>query len=1323
MTAPTAFGLHHMAPSEPTYHDVEGNRRQQSRQQQKHSRSLSPAGPRRGTLEATPHDLYHRVRQNADPHQQFAAQAYSQRYSRQEKVHRKEMTESLLMFSDAFDTASALTGWSEQELIQKKKKKFEKKPSKKKKHREPRILNMPGALKRNNSSSELPAVGERKRYYRGGDGPSGTMSRGITQKRTISQPKSDSPKRHWNIVPTFSKSSEMDSTQSSTDVADDVSNPAVRRWIKSKQRRKKKEDFPLLSSKSAEKASFPKKDAPGPVARRPSPQIFDSAIYQYDVSGEQVHIASEEKQSQSPITRSSSSKSPSRRPTSSRSPSNRSNSSRSPARQTDIAASSATKQDSRNVFPNSDDAWMQAGSDLNVTPDIDTSYHLSQYGGTAMNHSPDLPDDRSPTSVASRQAYKKRARDKSSDGSGKPRSILRNSPRQQATRRDGTYPLNRTRSSYDEDDNDFPQRMQTRFSDNVEQRTYYMDEDKYMSESDNEFSFVNDYSDQGAFPVQERSQGGLDHFDNGHGDFFSRSNQDRAQAVEPNFFEKKEESYSEEPTRLGAVPRYHSDTTGTDINPILSLGSDDSTRISKDPPTEGIGFTDRDGKALSPIRPTKKSESKLDPVDRARNIQPIPRPQARYARQPEPVPAAHKISPVRSIPQAYDIESPPRDYSDIYETSAVPTSASLEGGEKWIADEAYDIADDEFEDHESDLAFMQVVAAVVIQTTFRRYLAVLTFERMVKEHFKSIAGPDIMDQLVPATQRHMPIAQSPKLQPQHIEAVQVTRRQAPFPVSRAPPINPARQLIQKSAPSESKPYRPDPPPQNQRERVQLYIKCAIKIQRIFRGWWIRDSLHVDHYCATLIQQAARGFLSRNSYYYDMYRIILAQAHLRMMMAREMAAERFASIVIMQAHIRGYLVRMHTRRDMSDGTLHLAEYAAATKVQALFRAFSLQEKYLNILADILIVQSVARRWIAVTFEIPHLASGRVADTERMVEDDLNQQQQQVVEPCNEELPSRSMGEMSHNEVIGMWRKKKKYNPNSPVRPQLVPNSATNHDHVEKATEAAHPIVITPSDKVSAVEDRRTATGLNVRPVVISPSDEASEPRPAKRRPVVISPNTGEALYGAAPKVKDEPKGDNPNYLNSGKRGGVASRYTPEDRGAPYGQKQAQQSAKSQNVRRHPVVAALDEPSATHSASWEEESRKGHGPVSYGAGPKAVVAQPGQGVVLSRKPYKSTVVTTREALMNPQSFDSPCRASSSSPAPKNPAVAAREALMNPLSFDSSTKAPSSPASQTPPQLSTPKRKPPKNSAAAFWEQKTASQPKPMFPPKGGLYYSSR
>jgi hypothetical protein len=49
------------------------------------------------------------------------------------------------------------------------------------------------------------------------------------------------------------------------------------------------------------------------------------------------------------------------------------------------------------------------------------------------------------------------------------------------------------------------------------------------------------------------------------------------------------------------------------------------------------------------------------------------------------------------------------------------------------------------------------------------------------------------------------------------------------------------------------------------------------------------------------------------------------------------------------------------------------------------------------------------------------------------------------------------------------------------------------------------------------------------------------------------------------------------------------------------------------------------------------------------------------------------------------------------------------------------PTVPKSTANPWVATaPRRKAPKNSASAFWEQKTASQPKPMFPPSGGRLF---
>ena len=59
--------------------------------------------------------------------------------------------------------------------------------------------------------------------------------------------------------------------------------------------------------------------------------------------------------------------------------------------------------------------------------------------------------------------------------------------------------------------------------------------------------------------------------------------------------------------------------------------------------------------------------------------------------------------------------------------------------------------------------------------------------------------------------------------------------------------------------------------------VDMYELAAIDIQSAFRGWWVRDSLNVDHFCATRIQSQFRAYRCRMDFFYDIYRIIVVQS--------------------------------------------------------------------------------------------------------------------------------------------------------------------------------------------------------------------------------------------------------------------------------------------------------------------------------------------------------------------------------------------------------------------------------------------------------------
>ena len=224
-----------------------------------------------------------------------------------------------------------------------------------------------------------------------------------------------------------------------------------------------------------------------------------------------------------------------------------------------------------------------------------------------------------------------------------------------------------------------------------------------------------------------------------------------------------------------------------------------------------------------------------------------------------------------------------------------------------------------------------------------------------------------------------------------------------------------------------------------RDTIEVNHYAATTIQRVFRGFWLRDSLEVDRYCATEIQRVVRGWLQRRSYIYDLYCIIVVQSVSRRYLAFYESAVRLANILYIQAIYRGYRVRSDLRQYGVDFCIHhhsssskLSQHApqpsarrlvphhsstryqnvpqpiarrpapqrilyseeevlaSAILIQAIFRGFRVRDElyrfvrngqdiaatiiqtcwrrydaemnFINHLADVLIVQSIARRWL-------------------------------------------------------------------------------------------------------------------------------------------------------------------------------------------------------------------------------------------------------------------------------------------------------------------------------------------------------------------------
>ena len=571
---------------------------------------------------------------------------------------------------------------------------------------------------------------------------------------------------------------------------------------------------------------------------------------------------------------------------------------------------------------------------------------------------------------------------------------------------------------------------------------------------------------------------------------------------------------------------------------------------------------------------------------------------------------------------------------------------------------------------------IQVVAAVVIQTIVRRFLAVRNFERMMEAHFKSIAGGDIMEPVMLSQQKAVPTEQQ--------------RR---------------HQLIQKTVGSrkiEPKPFRADPPPQNKQERIQRCISSAIVIQRIFRGWWARDSLHLDNYCAILLQKSARGFLAKANFYYDMYRIVLAQSYVRTVLARKMAAERSAFVVAIQSQIRGYLARKRTRGFLPEHKLRLAQYAAAAKIQACCRAFLVQERYLNTLADILIVQSMARRWIANNLVVPYLKSENIGNADCVVVGDYSHRRIEHTRH-NEEPANRSVEEMDYSDVLGMCKKKKSTFPKSLMRPP-APTVDTQYERQHQKTErfpVCRLVEYLPSDDIeeSPFEQELLRICKSKFPdyLMRPPTPTVDTQYERQHEETELSPIYRLVEYSSSDDIEDYPfeqellrickkkKSKFPNSLmrpptptvdtqyerkhEETERSPVWCRpfeYSPSD--------DIEESRSEEQEQRSDKVSPPDERTDPDSSFVEQSPIRSNPAVAFSYTPAYEESQ--------RKPYRPTGNAARETMHQEQEQQLVERAS--------PTVACG---------------------------ASPRRSASKNAAAAVWEQQTASQPNPILPFKGG------
>lgn len=137
-----------------------------------------------------------------------------------------------------------------------------------------------------------------------------------------------------------------------------------------------------------------------------------------------------------------------------------------------------------------------------------------------------------------------------------------------------------------------------------------------------------------------------------------------------------------------------------------------------------------------------------------------------------------------------------------------------------------------------------------------------------------------------------------------------------------------------------------------RAELTMYrlLYCATKIQSSFRGWLVRDTIRHKTYCATQIQRVCRGYLATMKVYEALYNITVVQSIARRNAAIQEAEFRYRSIIRIQSLIRG----VRCRRVIKN------QHEKATTIQTVWRRFITQLNYQFDMVDIIIVQSIARK---------------------------------------------------------------------------------------------------------------------------------------------------------------------------------------------------------------------------------------------------------------------------------------------------------------------------------------------------------------------------
>ena len=100
---------------------------------------------------------------------------------------------------------------------------------------------------------------------------------------------------------------------------------------------------------------------------------------------------------------------------------------------------------------------------------------------------------------------------------------------------------------------------------------------------------------------------------------------------------------------------------------------------------------------------------------------------------------------------------------------------------------------------------------------------------------------------------------------------------------------------------------------------RFYDLAAAQIQAAWRGWWVRDCMKVETYCASIIQCTFRAYSARLTFKFDIYRVIVAQSVARRFLVRLRLVKEQKEIaaILIQSQLRAYLAKKKSMRTLMD----------------------------------------------------------------------------------------------------------------------------------------------------------------------------------------------------------------------------------------------------------------------------------------------------------------------------------------------------------------------------------------------------------------------